>query len=196
VGQTTFFCAAGKQILLAVVFCLLIASLATAQSTFNWTNNGGDNTWTNQDNWNPVSLPTASDTAVINGGTATTLALRPSNSPGSVSIGTLIIGNFSTYTHIVPGASAATVNFGTNAGLRFGDVNSGAQTFTFGSSAVTSVVNGTLTIAAVDAFSSFPEVIQYDANIIGTGRVITEDGIVELNGSNTFSGGFRITAGT
>ena len=102
-------------LLCASVAVLLVTSPppASAQTT-NWTGVAGD-VWTRPDSWNN-GTPSISSIAVIDGGSGTTLALRESNSPGGVSVGTLILTNPS-YISIVTGASAATVNFGTNAAV-------------------------------------------------------------------------------
>jgi hypothetical protein len=112
--QSSTIVFSGKRILplFASVLLLLSQTEALAQTT-NWTGSAGD-VWTRAGSWSDGE-PTSSSIAVINGGNGTMLALRESNSPGSVSVGTLLLRNPS-YVRIVPGASAATLNFGTVGG--------------------------------------------------------------------------------
>jgi hypothetical protein len=193
-------CVFGKQILLVV---LAFAGSLRAQ-TFNWNGSVAGQVWTNPSNWVQGNTPGITSIAVIDGGSGTFIALRESASPGSVSVGTLILTNPS-YTRIVSGASAATLNFGTNAGLVYARDTASLSPFGLGhTSVVTANLGDSLTIR-FDELGS----LQNFMRMTGTGSVSVSttvnptfferaelDLYADSNGSlSTFSGGMTIDPG-
>ena len=83
------------EVVLATLFCVffLFATQAGA-TTYTWTGNGGDQSWTNPNNWSPVGTPTSSDLVIVPTGFSVTNAgnaLGLTNA-GTVTFSTLTIG--------------------------------------------------------------------------------------------------------
>ncbi|MEL6823484.1 MAG: hypothetical protein AAFP70_17125, partial [Calditrichota bacterium] len=52
-------------VLYACFISFFLSFQAAAQTNYDFTNNGGDNDWSNSENWSPTGIPASSDTATI-----------------------------------------------------------------------------------------------------------------------------------
>ena len=129
---TRFECRAGKQVLVA--FAVVAISLGwvcplPAQTT-TWTGNAG-NVWTRDNSWS-ADQPEIGSIAFFGSAAVGTIALRESNDPGSVSVGTILINSGSLLTGFAAGASAATINIGTTSAVSYLDAGAIPTEFEFG----------------------------------------------------------------
>lgn len=170
-----------------VTLAAVLTQAHTHAQTFTWTNDDTNNVWTNGDNWiGGVAPSETTHIAVFSGGgkDGDTIFLRPSGSPGTNNIGTILLQN-NAYERLFAGTDAATINFASAARIVYEGNSFPAPAFQFGdidsngTPRVNAVVPGRLDID-VAPFKPF----EFSPRVEGAGS-ITLSRLAETTGTAT-----------
>jgi fibronectin-binding autotransporter adhesin len=169
----------------ALTLVVLLPGFASAQVV--WDNSAANNAWNTGSNWSTGSVPNSASNVQFNA-TETDAVVNNINLSGNRYANSLTFNNVDDTFSILNGSGNRTLT------LTSGDItrtagSSGTQTLAFsnlglgGDSIMDINGSGQLTISA---------------RITGTGRSLTKTGtgILQLSGSNTFSGGTTLSAGS
>jgi autotransporter-associated beta strand protein len=170
------------------VFCAYVLLPALSFGQVIWDNSNADNRWGTAANWNSNAVPGTGSNVQFNAtdfgdATVSDVELRGSQNANSITF-----NNVDDAFSIINGTGNRTLN-----------LTSGAITRTAGSSGIQTIANDTLALGAnsimnIDGTGN----LSISATISGTTRSLTKTGAGELilSGTNTFSGGTIVSAGT
>ena len=159
----------------------------------DWTNTGGDSTWSNDSNWTDASSSATLGAPGLAGAVSIGDQAHFSGSGGTISLGNAVphIANLT-----LTGSSAYTLAQGTGSGVLRMDNGSSAATITASSAAhvISAAValdsNTQVTLAAAT------DQVTLSGNVSGSGSLTaTGAGTLALSGTNTFTGGVVISGG-
>jgi hypothetical protein len=179
--------------LVALLFMMFSTANADAD-LLTWTNGGGNGSWHNDDNWNPVQVPSDGDDVIIPEGTDPV-----TYSSGTTNLNSLSCGGTLTISGGTLGLSSAS-SIGTNGTLNLSNAtlsSSGAVTVSgaYNCTAGTLTGGGSMTIGGTAAIGY--SVTLDDFDLINTGNITWAEGlwIYFYNGAaidNQASGSFLI----
>jgi autotransporter-associated beta strand protein len=167
---------------------LLIPTFSFAQVIWDNNNGTGNSQWTSANNWNPNGVPGNTADIVFNGTEGTDATVNDVELRGNRTVNSMAFTNVDDAFSLVNGTGNRTLT-----------ITSGDITRNAGSSGVQTLAFSTLALGGASAMDiAGTGSLNISAAITGTGISLTKTGVGELvlSGTNTFSGGTIINAGT
>jgi autotransporter-associated beta strand protein len=170
-----------------VVASLVLPTFACAQAIWDNNNGTGNSQWTTANNWNPNSIPGNTNNIIFNGTEGTDATVNDVELRGTRTVNSLTFTSVDDNFSLVNGTGSRTLN------LTSGDITRDA-----GSSGVQTLAFSTLALGGASAMDiAGTGSLNISAAITGA-QSLTKTGVGELvlSGTNTYSGGTTINAGT